>query len=59
MEQSSHVDYIEESGHTRSKVKLYENVGKMMALLSLNMTDCEEDPEENLELMVKSCYLHL
>lgn len=30
-----------------------------MALLSLNVTDCEDESEEDLEIMVKSCYLLL
>lgn len=31
----------------------------MMALLSLNVTDCEDASEENLEIMVKSFDLFL
>lgn len=32
---------------------------KGRALLSLNVTDCKDESEEDLEIMVKSCYLLL
>lgn len=43
----------------QGKESYYEDVGKRTALLSLNVTDCKDESEEDLEIMVKSCYLLL
>lgn len=52
--------YVEQSSHIGPKVK--KATRRMLVkglLLSLNVTDCKDESEEDLEIMVKSCYLLL
>lgn len=53
--------YVEQSSHIGPKVKKATRrmLVKGRVLLSLNVTDCKDESEEDLEIMVKSCYLLL